>query len=136
MNTDTQRITALEAEIGDLKRRDARREAEHVSLLATYTETTASRDKLRRDLELDCKMLGDAFDNRIVELTQQIARHGGGEEAGLAQAVGEFAKDLGPLIRSALDAQELRIMQRVAGRLDQMLDLHGKVVALVAQQAA
>jgi hypothetical protein len=62
---DDQRFANLEAQVAASTVRDARREAEHVSLLNSYAALAAGRESERRDLEQDYKLLGKALDDRI-----------------------------------------------------------------------
>jgi len=74
------------AELADLKARDQRREAEHREVLRAYEDIATGRDALRREIDLDYQLLGQAFDQRIGELVQ--SNNGGGvSNAMLIEAV-------------------------------------------------
>ena len=87
--TTEQRFEQMEAQVAALELRDARREAEHVSLLRTYTEMNESREKLLRELDKDYTMLGKAFDKRIDELKARVAGAGGLSKEELLAGFGE-----------------------------------------------
>jgi hypothetical protein len=73
--TTEERIATLENELADLRLRDARREAEHVALLESYTALAASRDDLRRDfetMEQTFSLTMQGVDERLAE--QGVAR--------------------------------------------------------------
>ncbi len=130
MNTDAERITQLEAAQAALEARDARREAEHVSLLKTYEETTASRETLRLELETDYELLGKAIDSRIDGIVKCISR-GGVDNETLAAVLREIAKETGAVMGEALAIQETRIMQRVSALFAKMATAEGNIRATV-----
>jgi hypothetical protein len=112
-------VAELQANVAALTTRDARRESEHISLMKIHGELAASRDRLRREMEEDYALLGKAVDQRIHELTGRIATSGGDSET-LADWVADLS---GKVV-----ANQGRLVDRLIGRLEEMLDLHSKML--------
>ena len=125
-----ERVADIEEVIHNHTQEIERVKGEHVSLLHSNAALAASRDKLREDLTKDYEMLGRAFDNRVDELKAHITNKGGDNEP-LVEAIGEFAKDLGVLLGEALAAQERRIMMRIVGYMEQLIDADGQLLKLI-----
>lgn len=100
MNNDTDnRLAALEAEVAMLRARDARREAEHTTMLETRG---AVEEQLRGAMEKDYELFAAAHDARFREFCASVARNAGNSEDHDPQ----FTIEVGIFVKGVLDVLE------------------------------
>jgi hypothetical protein len=117
----------LEHELAELQARLQRVEREHGSLLNSYAKLAASREQLRSETDESMRLFSQYWDDRLGSVAMRCATDGGSDQP-LAEAIGEFARDLSGIIRHALDEQEVRIMDRVAHLFEVTSTNHGRVI--------
>lgn len=90
------RITALEARLATLERRDQRREREHTGQLRTRAEI---EQQLGDAMAKDYALLAQAHDARFAELVQSVSKNAGTDE----QQDAQFTIDVGVFVKGVLD---------------------------------
>jgi hypothetical protein len=117
--TDSERITALEAEVADLKAqmaalaaRDARREREHRNLLAKWEELAQSGERQRTETAETMRLFSAYWDQRLARHPARPASASDDDERLLA-LFDAFAACMGEAMGDALNERETRIMLRV-----------------------
>jgi hypothetical protein len=124
MMNDTERITALESEIADLKLRLARVEADYAAL-------AASRETLHRETDETVQLFKAYWDQRLGGVLQQRLASVGGDDP-VVEELTAFMKLLGELLGQSLADLERTVLLRVDAKVTRLLDQMKALVDSIA----